>query len=82
MDRGKWRLVVNVHVADDDELALRQVHAGERHEADRAELQSVRDHERREQMLARWIGVSFLLLAALIGGGGFGTGSASAPRSG
>ena len=32
MDRGKWRLVVNVHVADDDELALRQVHAGERHE--------------------------------------------------
>jgi limonene 1,2-monooxygenase len=32
MDRGQWRLVVNVHVADDDELALRQVHAGERHE--------------------------------------------------
>ena len=32
MDRGKWRLVVNVHVADDDELALRQVNAGERHE--------------------------------------------------
>ena len=32
MDRGKWRLVVNCHVADDDELALRQVHAGERHE--------------------------------------------------
>jgi limonene 1,2-monooxygenase len=32
MDRSKWRLVVNVHVADDDELALRQVHAGERHE--------------------------------------------------
>ena len=32
MDRAKWRLVVNVHVADDDELALRQVHAGERHE--------------------------------------------------
>ena len=32
MDRGKWRLVVNVHVAEDDELALRQVHAGERRE--------------------------------------------------
>ena len=32
MDRGKWRLVVNCHVADDDELALRQIHAGERHE--------------------------------------------------
>jgi len=32
MDRGKWRLVVNVHVADDDERCLRQVHAGERHE--------------------------------------------------
>jgi limonene 1,2-monooxygenase len=32
MDRGKWRLVVNVHVADDDELALRQVQKAERHE--------------------------------------------------
>ncbi len=32
MDRRQWRLVVNVHVAEDDELALRQVHAGERHE--------------------------------------------------
>ena len=32
MDRGKWRLVVNVHVAEDDELAMRQVHARERHE--------------------------------------------------
>jgi limonene 1,2-monooxygenase len=32
MDRGAWRLVVNVHVAEDDELALRQVHASERHE--------------------------------------------------
>jgi limonene 1,2-monooxygenase len=32
MDRAKWRLVVNVHVADDDELALRQVHASERSE--------------------------------------------------
>jgi limonene 1,2-monooxygenase len=32
MDRGQWRLVVNVHVADDDELALRQVHASERRE--------------------------------------------------
>jgi limonene 1,2-monooxygenase len=32
MDRGKWRLVVNVHVAEDDELALRQVQKAERHE--------------------------------------------------
>jgi limonene 1,2-monooxygenase len=32
MDRGKWRLVVNVHVAEDDEVALQQVHAGERRE--------------------------------------------------
>ena len=32
MDRGRWRLVVNVHVAADDELALRQVHDGERRE--------------------------------------------------
>jgi limonene 1,2-monooxygenase len=32
MDRAKWRLVVNVHVAEDDELALRQVHASERRE--------------------------------------------------
>jgi limonene 1,2-monooxygenase len=32
MDRAAWRLVVNVHVADDDDLALRQVHAGERRE--------------------------------------------------
>ena len=32
MDRRAWRLVTNVHVAEDDELALRQVHAGERHE--------------------------------------------------
>jgi len=32
MDRRQWRLVTNVHVAEDDELALRQVHAGERHE--------------------------------------------------
>jgi limonene 1,2-monooxygenase len=32
MDRREWRLVVNVHVADDDDLALRQVHAAERHE--------------------------------------------------
>jgi limonene 1,2-monooxygenase len=32
MDRRQWRLVVNVHVADDDELALQQVHARERHE--------------------------------------------------
>ncbi|HEV8532195.1 MAG TPA: LLM class flavin-dependent oxidoreductase, partial [Methylomirabilota bacterium] len=32
MDRRQWKLVTNVHVAEDDELALRQVHAGERHE--------------------------------------------------
>ena len=32
MDRRAWRLVVNVHVAEDDELAIRQVHAGERRE--------------------------------------------------
>jgi limonene 1,2-monooxygenase len=32
MDRCAWRLVTNVHVAEDDDLALRQVHAGERHE--------------------------------------------------
>ena len=32
MDRRQWRLVVNVHVAEDDELALQQVHARERHE--------------------------------------------------
>jgi len=32
MDRRAWRLVVNVHVAEDDDLALRQVHAAERHE--------------------------------------------------
>ena len=32
MDRREWRLVVNVHVAEDDEQAIRQVHAGERRE--------------------------------------------------
>ena len=32
MDRAKWRLVVNVHVAEYDELALRQVQVGERRE--------------------------------------------------
>ena len=32
MDRRHWRLVVNVHVADDDEQALREVNRGERHE--------------------------------------------------
>jgi limonene 1,2-monooxygenase len=32
MSRAEWRLVVNVHVADEDELALSQVHARERHE--------------------------------------------------
>jgi limonene 1,2-monooxygenase len=32
MDRRQWRLVTNVHVAEDDELALTQVSASERHE--------------------------------------------------
>lgn len=32
MDRGKWRIVVNVHVAEDDEEALMQVRRGERAE--------------------------------------------------
>src|SRR5947199_7126631 len=32
MDRKEWRLVVNVHVAEDDEEALRQVKRSERHE--------------------------------------------------
>jgi limonene 1,2-monooxygenase len=32
MDRKNWKLVVNVHVADDDEEALRQVKKAERHE--------------------------------------------------
>jgi limonene 1,2-monooxygenase len=32
MDRDEWRVVVNVHVAEDDEQALREVHRGERHE--------------------------------------------------
>jgi limonene 1,2-monooxygenase len=32
MDRKKWRVVVNVHVAEDDELALRDVTKGERRE--------------------------------------------------
>ena len=32
MDRKKWRVVVNAHVAEDDEEALRQVSKGERHE--------------------------------------------------
>src|SRR5260370_11320042 len=31
-DRGKWRIVVNAHVAEDDEQALREVHVGERRE--------------------------------------------------
>ena len=31
-DRSKWRIVVNAHVAEDDEQALREVHAGERRE--------------------------------------------------
>ena len=33
MNRRDWRLVVNVHVAEDDELALRQVQHGERMES-------------------------------------------------
>jgi limonene 1,2-monooxygenase len=32
MDRRNWKLVVNVHVADDDEEAMRQVKKAERHE--------------------------------------------------
>jgi limonene 1,2-monooxygenase len=32
MDRRDWRLGVNVHVADDDEKALREVSQAERHE--------------------------------------------------
>ncbi len=32
MDRKQWRVVVNVHVAEDDEQALREVHRAERHE--------------------------------------------------
>jgi limonene 1,2-monooxygenase len=32
MDRKQWKLVVNVHVAEDDEEALRQVRKAERHE--------------------------------------------------
>ncbi len=30
MDRGKWRMVMNVHVAEDDETAMRDVKIGER----------------------------------------------------
>ena len=32
MDRAKWRLVVNAHIADDDERALAEVRLGERME--------------------------------------------------
>jgi len=32
MDRKNWRVVVNAHIAEDDELALREVRAGERNE--------------------------------------------------
>ncbi len=32
MDRRNWKLVVNVHVAEDDEEAMRQVKTSERHE--------------------------------------------------
>jgi limonene 1,2-monooxygenase len=32
MDRRNWRLVVNVHVSDDDDQALREVSRAERHE--------------------------------------------------
>jgi limonene 1,2-monooxygenase len=32
MDRRNWKLVVNVHVAEDDEEAMRQVKKAERHE--------------------------------------------------
>ena len=30
MDRGKWRLVVNAHIAETDDRALAEVHGGER----------------------------------------------------
>src|SRR2546429_7620495 len=33
MDRKKWRLLVNVHVAEDDEQALHEGKKAERHEA-------------------------------------------------
>ncbi|MSP04588.1 MAG: LLM class flavin-dependent oxidoreductase [Acetobacteraceae bacterium] len=32
MDRKNWRIVVTAHIAEDDELALREVRAGERNE--------------------------------------------------
>jgi len=32
MDRKNWRIVVSAHLAEDDELALREVRAGERNE--------------------------------------------------
>lgn len=32
MNRKEWRLVVNMHCAEDDEVAIRDVHAGERAE--------------------------------------------------
>jgi limonene 1,2-monooxygenase len=32
MDRKNWRIVVSAHIAEDDELALREVRAGERNE--------------------------------------------------
>ncbi len=34
MDRADWRLVVNLHVAEDDEAAMAQVRAGERMETE------------------------------------------------
>ena len=34
MDRATWRLVVNLHVAEDDEQAIRQVRVGERMETE------------------------------------------------
>lgn len=34
MDRAKWRLVVNLHVAEDDETAMAQVRRGERLETE------------------------------------------------
>jgi limonene 1,2-monooxygenase len=34
MDRANWRLVVNLHVAEDDETAIRQVRLGERAETE------------------------------------------------
>jgi limonene 1,2-monooxygenase len=53
MDRRQWRLVVNVHVAEDDELALQQVHARERHETVTYFEETLGRRPRRLTILAR-----------------------------